>query len=147
MYVIRTRLGRSTIAGAGIGLFAAEPIRKGQVVWEITRWHREFDPEELDDLPEAARELVLLFGYYDESDQCYQLDVDNGRFTNHSDTPNLVGADSQSENRTRLFAARDIAEGEELTINYRVVDGMARDPARRLGTPHRDFLDASGKAG
>lgn len=142
MYVVRTRLGRSTIPGAGIGLFAAEPISKGQLVWEVRPpWHIEFDPEELEALPSAARDLVLFFGYYDEGDECYKLDIDNGRFTNHSDTPNLVGSDPHSESRAQMFAAHDIAQDEELTINYRVIDGMARNPALRLGRPFRDFLD------
>ncbi|WP_200194707.1 TolC family protein [Halorhodospira abdelmalekii] len=145
MYLIRTRLGRSRIQGAGIGLFAAEPIQAGQVVWELSPWHCEFDPEEVDELPLAAQELILYFGFFDRVANCYGLDIDNGRFTNHSDTPNLRAPDG--ERRCCLVAVCDIEAGEELTINYRAVDGMVRCRVLRRGTPYRDFLDRQNNEG
>jgi SET domain-containing protein len=144
MYIIQTRLGRSTIPGAGIGLFAAEPLKKGQIVWNFTSWHREFDPEDMDELPEVAQDLVLFYGYFSQADQCYALDVDNGRFTNHSEQPTLISAQSDDGKLGCLQAARDIAVGEELTINYRLIDGMASHPKLRRGKSYRDFLDHVG---
>jgi len=139
MYRVRTKVGRSTIPGAGIGLFAAEPIPKGHVVWEVSPWHAEFDHEDMDKLPESAREVILFFGYFDQGGNCYCLDIDNGRFTNHSDDANLKVIDPKR--RECLQAVRDIAAGEELTIDYRAVDAMAFRPELRRGYPHRDFLD------
>lgn len=42
-----------------------------------------------------------------------------GWYLNHSDTPNLV----PNHDHTEYFAARDIEEGEELTIDYGLLDG------------------------
>ena len=137
MYTVRTRLGKSEIEG--IGLFAAEPIKKGATVWTMTDWDRQFDREDLDELPKLARQLVLRYGFYDADKECYILDVDNGRFTNHSPAPNLIAASKGTEEY--LCAARDIDAGEELTVDYRSIDGMAANKELRLGTPYRDFLD------
>ena len=138
MYLVRTRLGKSDIEG--IGLFAAEPIKKGSIVWTITEWDRRFDREDLDVLPDLARQLILCYGYYDTDNEYYVLDVDNGRFTNHSYTPNLIITAKGTEEED-LCAVRDIDAGEELTIDYRTFDGMVEKRELRLGTPYRDFLD------
>ncbi|PKM07970.1 MAG: hypothetical protein CVV14_06225 [Gammaproteobacteria bacterium HGW-Gammaproteobacteria-4] len=44
------------------------------------------------------------------------VNLDNARYMNHSDTPNLIEVDGCN------YTARDIAEGEELTCDYRVFD-------------------------
>lgn len=98
----------------GVGVFTAEPIRRGQTVWA-------FDPlfDRLIPLAEyeAARPLVkdFLDKYaYPSPDRPGYLvyETDNGRFMNHTHEPNL---DFSGPNAVAL---RDIAAGEELTCNY-----------------------------
>lgn len=46
--------------------------------------------------------------------------TDNARFMNHALPPNLThNANSSAD---KIFANRDIAAGEELTVNYQFVD-------------------------
>jgi SET domain-containing protein len=112
MLVVKTRAAASAIEG--VGLFAAEPIAKGAIVW---RFAPELDlvvPEEkIATLPEAARAFFKRYAF-----PCpffpggLLLGFDNTRFVNHSPTPNLdnTGPDT--------IALSDIAEGEELTTDY-----------------------------
>lgn len=137
MYLVKTQLGRSSIQG--IGLFASEMIKEGVLVYIKTEWDPEFKPEELDNIPQKARDLILYHGFFDEKSGLYMIDVDNGRFVNHSDNPNVV----VHRNRITdgMYAVRDILPGEEITVNYRSFDGMVHDEKRRLGTMYRSFLD------
>ena len=45
-----------------------------------------------------------------------------GWYLNHSSTPNAMRDLKESETYGRWLAARDISEGEEITINYNDLD-------------------------
>jgi len=116
MMLVRTTLSQSPIAG--IGLFAAEFIPKGTVVWE-------FNPlvdlvltqEEVETLSPTAREQFYNYAYFDDAYQKYVLCGDDARFFNHSDDPNCTHPiDEQGPDIT--IAARDIDIGEEITCDY-----------------------------
>jgi SET domain-containing protein len=110
MLKVKTRLGTSGIHG--IGLFADQPIPAGAVVWCCDG----FDQV----LPEAYRdEFLTHYGYRRRTGQ-WVLPADNGRFSNHSETPNTGPADVAGLVDAEI-ALRDIAEGEELTIDYRTI--------------------------
>lgn len=101
----------------GVGLFAAEPITAGTVIWEFTEgvdWRIPVAEFEL--FPDPYRSWLLRY-VYREPTGCYVLCGDNGKFMNHSFDPNCDDVDGPY-----TVAKRDIAEGEELTCDYRVFD-------------------------
>src|ERR1700761_1155788 len=112
MLLVNTRALASPIEG--VGLFAAEPIAKGTVVWRFEPGIDLVVPEaRIADLPDAAQAFFRRYAF-----PCpffpggLLLGFDNTRFVNHSATPNLdnTGPDT--------VALRDIAAGEELTTDY-----------------------------
>jgi SET domain-containing protein len=111
MLCVKTRLGQSEIEG--VGLFAAEPIPKGTVVW---RYDPRFDLSlDMRDIPAddtIAREWLMRYGYQQTEDPVYIVCGDNARFMNHSDEPNCDDVNDET------VALRDIAEGEEITCDY-----------------------------
>ncbi|MCA1790214.1 MAG: SET domain-containing protein-lysine N-methyltransferase [Thioalkalivibrio sp.] len=101
----------------GVGLFAAEPITAGTVIWEFTEgvdWR--IPVMDFERFPEPYRSWLLRY-VYREPTGCYVLCGDNGKFMNHSFEPNCDDVDGPY-----TVAKRDIAEGEELTCDYRLFD-------------------------
>ena len=127
MFIVRTSLHSSAIHG--IGVFADEPIKKGQIVWQ-------FDPrmdiliplEEKQRFPPAVQDYLSMLTYIEETSgrKMMVLCAANAKHVNHSDDPNLL----DTPDGLREYAARDIAAGEELTCNYFISDLEA---ARKLG--------------
>jgi len=112
MLLVNTRVLASLIEG--VGLFAAEPIAKGTVVWRFEPGLDLVVPETLiAELPEAAQAFFRRYAF-----PCpffpggLLMGFDNTRFVNHSATPNLDNTGPET------IALRDIAEGEELTTDY-----------------------------
>jgi hypothetical protein len=108
---VRTRIGPSPIHG--LGLFAAEPIRAGQTVWE---WDEGVDLR----LPMSARDAAtgpmreLLTTHAWVGEGTLWLPADGARHVNHSSTPNCAAGPGAAPS----LALRDIAAGEELTEDY-----------------------------
>lgn len=125
MLLVRIRLAPSPIHG--IGVFAVDPIPKGAEVWRFTPG-LDLDPRVLDAQPQLARERLLHYGYIDPRLNRYILGCDEVRFFNHSDTPNLI-PDFNLDRYGVDIAARDVAAGEELTVDYEFVDGQRPEPA------------------
>jgi hypothetical protein len=119
MFVVRTSLRPSPIHGMGV--FADEPIHKGQIAWQFDpRVDLCFPVSELSSFPPAMQEHLSIRGYVEMRDgqEVMVLCADNSQYVNHSSNPNLVDSeDGQTE-----VAAREIAVGEELTCNYYVSD-------------------------
>ena len=95
----------------GLGLFARDAVPAGTRTWV-------FDPtfdqviklSELNCAPQWFREFSSRYGFYlDDYPDALLFDGDNGRFMNHSRTPNT---DDHG------YAVHDIAAGEELTTDY-----------------------------
>jgi len=112
MLLIRTFASASPIQG--VGLFAAEPIAAGQLIWR-------FDPvfdrivKEADFalLPETARAFIERYGYITpQIPGGWVVPLDNTRFINHSSDPNT------DNTKPETYARRAIAEGEEITCDY-----------------------------
>lgn len=109
---------KSYIAPSGIqgnGLYAAEPIKKGQVIWKfVPPFDSEITLEEVKKLPQIAQDYIERYGYdHHDKPGVLILDGDSGRYMNHSFTPN-----TDFKVPELGVALVDIAEGEELTCNY-----------------------------
>lgn len=113
MMTVRSKLKRSRIHG--IGVFAAERIRKGSVVWNLDeRFCVMIREEDLPSIHPTMRKHIDTYGYpHMTQSGVICLDSDNGRFMNHSNGANIVFTEP-----TVARAARDIAAGEEITCNY-----------------------------
>lgn len=121
MLLVRTRLGPSLIAGTG--LFAAEPIKAGTVTWRFfPGFDQLFTAEHIVELPDVAREAIETYTYLHGASGFYIYCLDNARFMNHADDPNTAGVHVENAIEGHDIAIRDIAEGEELTCDYRTFD-------------------------
>lgn len=113
MMQVNTYVAASGIEG--VGVFTAEPITKGQVVWA-------FDPlfdrliltADYENAKPLVKDFLDKYAYPSPDKPGFIVyETDNGRFMNHTDAPNLDFSDSGG-----AVALRDIAAGEELTCNY-----------------------------
>ncbi|MGD9645735.1 MAG: SET domain-containing protein [Pirellulales bacterium] len=107
----------------GLGLFADEPIACGQAIWQFTPgFDLDLDPRQLEGLLPKQREWLLHYGYVDARLGRYILCCDDARFINHSERPNIA-PDYQRDNYGIDIATANIGVNEEITIDYRVVEG------------------------
>jgi hypothetical protein len=121
MLLVKTRLGPSAIEG--LGLFAAEPIKAGTVTWRfLPGFDQIFTAQKILEVPEAAREAIETYTYLHGASGHYIYCLDNARFMNHADEPNTAGVHVDNAIEGYDVATRDIAEGEELTCDYRLFD-------------------------
>lgn len=129
MLLVKTRINKSQIHG--FGLFAAEPIARGTPIWRFTPgFDLDLDPAALSSQPAAFREMLLHYGYIDSRINRYILCCDDARFINHSDTPN-IRSDLSLDHYGVDVATRDIANGDELTIDYESIEGSRPNSALR----------------
>jgi SET domain-containing protein len=120
MLLVKTTLSQSAIHG--LGVMATEPIAAGAEIWRFQEgFDLEKSPEEITALPYNAQEWFKRFGYLDHRHNQYILSFDDARFINHSDNPN-VRPNYEAHKCGVGIAARAIAAGEELTINYREIE-------------------------
>lgn len=109
-----TRVGRSRIAGKG--LFAKRVIHKGMRIVEYQGRHLSL-LEVMAEHPATAPNPYLL-----RLDEGTVIDGADGgsdaRFVNHSCAPNCIAL--AFNRRVYVYALRDIARGEELTMDYRM---------------------------
>eukprot|EP00697_Spironema_sp_BW2_P011592 gnl/Spiro4/27337_TR13611_c0_g1_i1.p1 gnl/Spiro4/27337_TR13611_c0_g1~~gnl/Spiro4/27337_TR13611_c0_g1_i1.p1 ORF type:complete len:177 (-),score=45.82 gnl/Spiro4/27337_TR13611_c0_g1_i1:86-595(-) len=118
----------------GHGVFATEFIPKGTPLWvptKVVKFTHEQVAETLRGLSASAAHEYLRQAFVLASDLehlCVNVD-DTGRFTNHSSTPNCGFADFESDVVGAVVdgvgvdvrvsvALRDIAVGEEITVDY-----------------------------
>ncbi len=117
MLRVKTYLDKSLIHGFGV--FAAQDIKKGTLVWQfVPEIDIEINKLGINDL---ELEFIDTYAYYDKQLDKWILSADNDRFTNHSDTPNTFSVDNGE-----VFAYEDISIGDEITINYYKIDEFAK---------------------
>lgn len=114
MLLVRTVLGQSSIHG--IGIIADEDIAAGQQIWQSDLRLDMHIPESLlAELPPHVAEFIDTYAYPSrEKPHHVVLEVDNGRFMNHTTTPNT---DFTSPDKG--FARVAIPKGTEITCDYR----------------------------
>jgi SET domain-containing protein len=110
MLLVKCQIRPSSIHG--LGVFAAEFIPAGTVVWRYTP---PVDYRVL--LAQARDEFSMKYGYHPAGADYVEFAGDAAMFVNHS----------SNANRTRtqdgeMIAVRDINVGEELTANYAEFD-------------------------
>jgi uncharacterized protein len=124
MLLVDTELRPSPIHG--IGVFSKQFIPSGSIVWSFTPgFDLEIEPPEIDRLSPPAREQFLRYSYLDVLTGKYVLCFDDGRFFNHSDSPNVIDGLTPDTAQSSI-AVRDIFPGEELTCDYRTFDALSR---------------------
>jgi SET domain-containing protein len=113
----------------GTGVFAAAPIGAGTIVWQFDPGVDHRHPVAwLKSQPPHVQAHFGTYGVLSLDRQSIYLAGDPTIFINHSPTPNLAPKDDLLRNDEGVVvAARDIAPGEELTVNYGEIDGGDRD--------------------
>jgi len=121
--MIKTKIGPSTIKGAGLGLFADQFVPKGTKTWRFMPGLDLVVPEDtLLQISEAARVQFLNYCYVDKFTKHFILCFDDERFINHSKDPNIIQTMAESELEGFEVAKRDIKKGEELFCDYEDFD-------------------------
>lgn len=111
--MVRTELRHSPIEG--IGVFAAEFIAAGTIVWKLDeRFYVMVKRADVQEFPDLIKEHFSRYSYpHMTKPDILMCDIDNGRFMNHSVSPNTDFRDSEL-----AWAIKDIKVGEEITCNY-----------------------------
>lgn len=118
MLCVSTYVAQSQIHG--LGLYAAQPLRRGALVWQFDpRADRVLTTAELDaESRSTGRELRIHA--YEQEPGLWVLCGDDAIYMNHAEDPSCDDPDPR-----RTVARRDIAIGEELTVDYRLFDCAA----------------------
>lgn len=119
--VVPTTIRNSSIEG--VGVFAGCKIPAGSIIWRLDeRFDLVYPISLLETFPDNMRDYFDRYGYpHMTRDGVVVLEVDNGRFMNHSETPNTNFTHPEVG-----WAIRDICEGEEITCNYAEFDRSFR---------------------
>ena len=128
MLLIQSFVAPSAIEG--VGVFAAEAIPAGALIWKLDPgFDRLIREEDIASLPATFRTFVERYGYpYPHDPSAVVVELDNGRFMNHSTEPNTCFTDPDAG-----YALRRIEAGEEITCNYSEFDpAFEMLPGRRF---------------
>lgn len=118
---VKTYVAPSKIEG--LGLFAAEDIKKGTETWRyLPPADSRLSPAEVAKLDVLSQEFIKRYSGLSISTGKYIIYGDDTRFCNHSKEPNVAVANVKHEDEFSSFALRDIKKGEELTIDYQTID-------------------------
>jgi SET domain-containing protein len=113
MLTVSTYVAQSAIEG--LGVFAGEFIPAGNLMWNLNPKFDIFvDRREIEGLPPHMQDFIARYSYpHLELPGVVVVDSDNGRFMNHSLSPN-----TDFRVFDKGYALVDIPQGEELTCNY-----------------------------
>ena len=117
MLTVKTYLAKSFCDG--IGIFAAEDIPKGKIIWEyfpmIDITYEELEWGYLEqNLDNKSFENLRKYAYKEGGK--YIVCTDNAQFMNHDQNEYNV---SNTTDLKSMYANRKIVKGEELLCNYR----------------------------
>jgi len=117
MMTVKVKVGDSSIHGTGI--FAAEPILKGRVVWMLSpAVDRVLTDYAVKYAESRAQEFIRQRGYLNPTRPQWVICADEAQYWNfprNGDEANTYMGD-EIDGQKIVLAARDIAVGEELTI-------------------------------
>jgi SET domain-containing protein len=113
MMLIPTELKASSIHG--LGIYTLVPLTKGMHIWTLNpEFERLLNEDEVKTWPQFQQDFVYKYTYpHPQNAKLLILEVDNGRFMNHSLTPNTDFSSIYDG-----YARADIPAGTELTCNY-----------------------------
>jgi len=119
MLIIKTIIWKSKIHW--LWLFADQEIKKGELIWEFTFWlDIVLSEKQYKNLDKQFKQFFDAYWWKDKISKKYMLNIDNTRFINHWDNPNISHIDY------KIIAAKDIKDWEELLDNYSDFDaGLA----------------------
>ncbi|MFC4727841.1 SET domain-containing protein-lysine N-methyltransferase [Coralloluteibacterium thermophilus] len=143
----RYRIDASRIPGAGRGLFLEEAVPRGAVVIAPDAIDRTWSWAEIAARTDAADALAASVRWFEDR-YTVSLDWPDECFVNHDFAPTGLW------HLGFVFAARDLAAGDELTVDYRHLLGPGQretfDDARSgrpiVGLPWDEALRASTRA-
>ena len=132
MMLIPTYVAPSRIEG--VGIFAAEDIAAGALIWRLDpEFDRLLSKDKIATLSPVHQAFVERYAYpYPHDPDRLIVELDNGRFMNHSPTPNTIFSDPDAG-----YALVAVAAGQELTCNY-----AEFDPTFEI-LPGRNFVTVS----
>jgi uncharacterized protein len=118
---VTTYLARSEISG--IGLFAAEPIEPGTIIWSfVAGLDREYSPATVKRWPRSTQARLRPYMYLSRRSHTYILAMDHSRYINHSSVPNAPDVVLPGSRYFVTIANRLISPREEITSDYSLVD-------------------------
>jgi SET domain-containing protein len=101
----------------GIGLFADEDLKEGQLIYTASPLlDVNLTQEQFDSLSDREREEFQWWGFFDEPSQRWHVDFDVSKFINHSREGTVT--QDKDHDEAYLVTSRDVKRGEELTQNY-----------------------------
>ena len=102
----------------GIGLFAGEKIKKGELVYTASPLlDVNITQKQFDSLHENEKGEIRYWGFWDDINHFWHVDFDMSKFINHADDATLTQDEKYTD--AYLITTKKIEEGEELTQNYR----------------------------
>ena len=119
---------RPADARVGYGVFATRPIPRGTISWVHDALDQTFTPREVAHLAPLHRAAVRRFAYLEPSG-AHVLCWDHARYNNHACRPSCRTIGDFD------IVVRDIGVGDELTIEYAVVNVQAAFTCA-CGDPH-----------
>ncbi|MDE1871351.1 MAG: SET domain-containing protein [Candidatus Micrarchaeota archaeon] len=127
MMCVKTKIRQSKIHG--IGLFADQNIKKGTIVWRFTpNFDLRFTKKQIKKLPNQVQKYLEEYVWLSKKSGKYCFSSDNGKYFNHSDSPNVLSAYYKGEEEVITKAIRDIKKGEEITDDYHSFEKNFRKP-------------------
>lgn len=117
MLLISTYVAPSSIEG--LGVFADEYVPAGSLIWGFNpKFDILVNEMELRALPPHVRSYIARYSYPHLDLAGHRvIDVDNGKYMNHSLTPN-----TDFRIFDKGYALVDLAPGDEITCNYHEFD-------------------------
>lgn len=106
------RIDASTVPGAGKGVFLGEAVKAGRVLVAPDAIPRVYSLGEVESHPAGAQAAAASVRWFEDR-YTVSLDWPDECYINHSFEPNGLW------HLGFVFAARDIAAGDELSIDYR----------------------------
>lgn len=100
----------------GIGLFAGQEIKRGDVIYTTSPLlDIDISTEEFESLSNNEKKEVMYYGYFHQKTQKWHVAFDAIRVLNHA----TLGVANVTQDEDMLMTAlRDIAEGEEILQDY-----------------------------
>lgn len=112
MLIIPYRIRKSSIHG--LGVFAAEDIPKGTIVW---KYQEPMDERVYN--TKNRNQFSLTYGYITSGTNYVEIPGDGAIFINHSKLNNIT---VDPQNNDNMISNRIINEGEEILENYNEFD-------------------------